>query len=185
MWERNNKSDEAFYELLCTKYFNQIYYYCKSLVKGQEQFIDFVEECTQDTFLAARKQITKLRDHPNIEGWLYTTARNLINSSYRSMYIKKRHEVSIDDTIANTLSEPDTEFEKLFDDAIDLDKLSAEILRKLNTNEYDLYIDYFVNNISVSDLATKYDISVTATTTRIYRLKKKIKSIAHSYFIDI
>lgn len=101
------------------------------------------------------------------------------------MYIKKRHEVSIDDTIANTLSESDIEFEKLLDDAVDLDRLSTEILRKLNTNEYDLYIDYFVNNISVSGLATKYDISITATTTRIYRLKKKIKSIAHSYFIDI
>lgn len=53
LWERKNKSDKVFYELLCIKYFNQIYYYCKSLVKGQEQFIDFVEECTQDTFLAA------------------------------------------------------------------------------------------------------------------------------------
>ena len=172
------QSDKAFCEELCNEYFERIYHYCKRLVKGQEQFIDFVEESTQTTFLEARKQISKLRNHPNVEGWLYTTARNLINISYRSMYIKKRHEVIIDVNISSTL----IELEELFDSTIDLNKLCIEILRKLNTNEYDLYIAYYKSNMSVSDLLKRYDISATAMTTRIYRLKKKIKNIIRCYF---
>jgi len=177
-------NDEAFFESLCSRYFERIYFYCKRLVRGQEQFMDFVEECTQNTFLEARKQISKLRNHPNIEGWLYTTARNLINSSYRSMYIKRKYEVSMDDVLSNYICEPEMDFEELFNSAVDLDKLSAEVLQKLTSGEYELYMDYFVNNASVSDLSRKYNISVTATTTRIYRLKKKIKRMVREYFMN-
>ncbi|MHB8073289.1 RNA polymerase sigma factor [Desulfosporosinus fructosivorans] len=182
MWQRNRKNEDTFYEDLCNKYFNRILLYCRRLVKGQEQFLDFVEECTQNTFLEARKQISKLKNHPNVEGWLYATARNLINNSYRSMYIKKRHEVNIDDNISGALTELDDELEELFNNTIDLDKLCVEILDKLNPSEYGLYLDYYKGNMSVSDLSKKHDISTTAMTTRIYRLKKKIKDIIRAYF---
>lgn len=181
---RNDKNAEAFYELLCNQYFERIYSYCKRLVKGQAQFMDFVEDCTQNTFLEARKQISHLRDHPNVEGWLYTTARNLINQSYRSMYVKKRHEVMMNENIANNLIEFDRELEELFNHIVDLDRLCADILSQLNANESDLYRDYYKNNMSVLELAKKYDVSGTAMTTRIYRLKKKIKHLVRDYFKD-
>ena len=98
------------------------------------------------------------------------------------MYVKKRHEVSIDDNIANAWTELDNELEELVNHALDLDKLCVEILDKLNPSEYNLYIDYYKRNISVSDLSKKHDISATAMTTRIYRLKKKIKIIIRNYF---
>jgi len=182
LFGKNNKNDDIFYEELCNKYYEQIYYFCNRLVKGQAQFIDFVEDCTQNTFLEARKQISKLRKHPNIEGWLYTTARNLINNSYRSMYIKKKHELCIDDIASTPTYDIDKELEDLFYDYIDIDKLCAEILSKLNEKEYDLYIDHYKSSMPISELSKKYDISSTAMTTRIYRLKIKIKNIVHDYF---
>ncbi|EHQ90134.1 RNA polymerase sigma factor [Desulfosporosinus youngiae] len=182
MWQWNRKNDDIFYEDLCDKYFNRIAVYCRRLVKGQEEFLDFVEECTQNTFLEAWKQISKLKNHPNVEGWLYATARNLINNSYRNMYIKKRHEVSIDDNITGALTELDDDLEKLFNNTLDPDKISAEILGKLKQSEYDLYLDYYKDNMSVTELSKKHDISATAMTTRIYRLKKKIKNIIRAYF---
>lgn len=141
LWQQNNKNDDIFYEDLCNKYFERIYFYCKRLVKGQKQFLDFAEECTQNTFLEAQKQISKLKTHPNVKGWLYTTARNLINNSYRSMYIKKKHEVIFDDNIPDVSTELDNELEELFNSTIDLDKLCIEILHKLNTDEYNLYAE--------------------------------------------
>ena len=184
MWGSHDKNDEAFYENLCNLYFDRIYNYCKRLVRGQDQFMDFVEDCTQNTFLEARKQISHLRNHANVEGWLYTTARNLINHSYRSMYVKKRHEVIMYDNMSGALMEVDHELEELFNSAMDLDleKLSIEILSKLNTNESDLNLDYYKCNMSVSDLSEKYNVSATAMTTRIYRLKKKIKNLVCDYF---
>lgn len=58
---RKDKNDVIFYEDLCNQYFERIYFYCKRMVRGQEEFMDFVEECTQNTFLEARKQISHLR----------------------------------------------------------------------------------------------------------------------------
>lgn len=178
----NDKNAEAFYEHLCNQYFERIYSYCKRLVKSQAQFMDFVEDCTQNTFLEARKQILHLKNHPNVEGWLYTTARNLINQSYRSMYVKKRHEVMMDENIANNLMEFDRELEVLFNSFVDLDRLCVDILNQLNAHESDLYKDYYKNKMSVSELAKKYDVSGTAMTTRIYRLRKKIKSLVYDHF---
>lgn len=179
-WNRRN--DDAFYEDLCDRYLERIFLYCRKLVKGQEQFLDFVEDSTQNTFLEARKQVSKLKKHPNVEGWLYTTARNLINNSYRSMYTKKKHEISIDDHMPETWTQVDIELEEIFSSTIDLDNLCSEILAKLNEREYELYIDYYKNNMSISDLSQKHNVSATAMTTRIYRLKRKIKEIVHLYF---
>lgn len=184
MWRNKHKQDEKFYEDLCNQYFQRIYNYCKKLVRGQDQLIDLVEECTQNTFLEARKQISKLKDHPNIEGWLYTTARNQMNNSYRSMYIKKRREVILDDSLSSTSTSLDDELERLLDSDVDLDKLSTRILSNLDEKEYELYIDYYKNNMSISNLAEKYDISASAATTRIYRLKKKIKNMVRDYFSE-
>ncbi len=183
MWRSKYISDDSFYEELCSKYYERIYFFCNRLVSGQKQLLDFVEDCTQNTFLEARKQISKLRSHPNIEGWLYTTARNLINHSYRSMYVKNKHEIIMDDDIACTsIEELDNEIEELLNNTVDLDKLCTETLSKLNENEYILYIDYYKSKMTITDLSRKYNISATAATTRIYRLKKKIKIIVHDYF---
>ena len=36
--------------------------------------------------------------------------------------------------------------------------------------------------MSISDLAKKYDVSATAITTRIYRVKKRIKNLVSDCF---
>ena len=128
LWGVNSsKSGDEFFEDLCDKHFNHVYKYCKYLVKGQNNLMDFVEECTQQTFLEARKQISKLINHPNPQGWLFTTARNLINNSYRNMYIRKRHEVFIDDYITNTLQSLENDFDQILDGRVeDVDTLANE-----------------------------------------------------------
>ena len=182
MWSWNRRKDKAFYEDLCNKYYERIYLYCLRRVKGQEELLDLVEECTQNTFLEARKQLAKLVKHPNVEGWLYTTARNLVNLSFRSMYTKNKYEISMDDHILEAWAQVDNELEELFNGTADLDKLCEEILEGLEADEDELYHNYFKNNMSVSELAGKYKISVTAMTTRIYRLKKKIKKNVRIHF---
>ncbi len=175
-------SDEAFYKNLCSKYYNRIYAYCSRLTGRQDQFKDFVEDSTQSTFLEACKQLPKLKKHPNIEGWLYTTARNMVNKSYRGMYIKRKHEVAFDDEISCISNEPFEEMEIQQSNMADYDKIAADILSKLNLNEYELFMDYYRARMSISDISRKYNISTTAVTTRIYRLKIKIKVVAHEYF---
>ncbi|GGF98624.1 DNA-directed RNA polymerase sigma-70 factor [Paenibacillus aceti] len=181
---RLSRSEGTFTEELYNKYYKRIYTYCQKRVKWQNELSDLAEDCTQNTFLEAHRQISRLRSHPNIEGWLYTTARNMINHSYRSMYAKKRREVILDETISNSLMELDQDLERLFHEHINYEALCSEILGRLNEKEYELYTDYYQNRMSVSSLSEKYGITVTATTTRIHRLKKKIKMIIHEHYSD-
>lgn len=183
--EREMTSDELFYEELCNKYFHSIYNYCNKLVKGQMKLLDFVEESTQNTFLAAQKQISKLKNHPNVEGWLYTTGKNLINHSYRNMYIKKKRETYIDNNFLTYYASLDQNLENIFNSIVDIDELCVNILEQLKPCEQQLYKDYYKRNMSISEISKKYHISESATTTRIYRLKKKIKHIVHRYFKEI
>lgn len=178
---KDSNSDEIFYKNLCSEYYKRIYVYCFRLTGGQEQFKDFVEESTQNTFLEAQKQLSKLMNHPNIGGWLYTTARNMINKSYRGMYIRRKYEVAFDETSCAS-NEPFEEMEIIQGNRANYDKIVTEILNKLNSNEYELFTDYYRARMSVSDISEKYSISITAVTTRIYRLKIRIKILATEYF---
>lgn len=73
--------------------------------------MDFADECTQNTFLEARKQISKLKTHPNVAGWLFTTARNFINLSFRAMYLKNKYEVIMSDDINDRVESRNNEID--------------------------------------------------------------------------
>jgi len=179
-----NLKDEVSTEELYIKYYDRIYAYCKKRVKWQKKFHDIAEDCTQNTFLEAHRQISTLRSHPNIEGWLYLTARNMINNAFRSLYTKKQREIILDETVSNTLMQWDQELERLFKEAINLDHLCSEILGRLSMQEYELYTNYYKERMSVSSLSKRYGITATAVTTRIHRLKKKIKMIISQHYSE-
>lgn len=48
------------------------------------------EELAQDTFLRAWKSIETLSSHPSPEGWLVSTAKNLLSDHVRAQYALKR-----------------------------------------------------------------------------------------------
>ncbi|MFD2880042.1 hypothetical protein ACFTAO_35315 [Paenibacillus rhizoplanae] len=61
------------------------------------------------------------------------------------------------------------------EEVYDIKELSQQVLSTLNKKEYALYHDYFRNRLSIADLSEKYCISNSAVTTRIYRIKSKLK----------
>gem|GEM_PF-1934249 len=174
----DEKRNKQFFDDICDKYYEKVLSYCKHYSKSKGLSSDFAEECAQDTFLEAGKQINKLKEHPNVQAWLYTVARNLICGSMRKLYIQKKYETITDYTALDIADESDFIHEELLDYEIDEDKMCVTIIETLDEDEYELYIDYYKNKISVENLSEKYNISKTALTTRAYRLKKKIKLIA-------
>ncbi|EHQ59891.1 sigma-70 family RNA polymerase sigma factor [Paenibacillus dendritiformis C454] len=177
--------DELFFHELCDTYFKSVYKYCGKLAKSQAELMDFADECTQNTFLEARKQISKLKNHPNVEGWLFTTARNFVNLSFRAMYLKNRYEVIMTEDIHNRLESQNNEIDQFIENAVNVDELYHEVLMNLSTSEYELYADYYIKKMSIADLTRKYDVSANAITTRIYRINKKIRSIVQTLVVSL
>ncbi|WP_317890347.1 sigma-70 family RNA polymerase sigma factor [Paenibacillus polymyxa] len=173
-------SSRCFYRKICELYLSEVYRFCMHLIKNQSCFKFMAEECTQDTFVAARQQLVKLKHHPNVKGWLYLTAKNLIYKSFRCYYTQKKHETTFEcEKICSFSNSVEEEWENCR--LGDVDTVIVNILMQLSNNEYILYEDYFCRQLAVPLLATKYNISVTATTTRIYRLKRKLRTLSHQY----
>jgi len=166
-------SHERFFVDVFRRYFTRILNYCKRLTRGQAA--EMAEECAQNTFVQVQENIVTLQTHPNLAGWLYKTARNQVNTLYRKLYRRRRHEIAINDSIANQLAANCFELYEVLIATLNMDNLAQHVLQKLNRTETELYIDYFKDRLSIHALSQKYCLSKTAVTTRIYRLRKKIK----------
>ena len=180
----NDKSNEQFFESLCDKNYENVYFFCQSLLGYNSQSADIAEECTQQTFLEALRNIDKLRVHPNVQAWLYKVARNIVNGFLRNIYKKKKNEENVDYNKFDVEDKSYHSLEDLFDYHGNLEELCSKVLEVLEIDEYELYIDYYKNKIPASKLSEKYNISKTALTTRAYRLKKKIKVIVKELLED-
>ncbi len=181
----DDKSNEQFFEELCDKYYEKVFSFCRSFLGYNQQSVDIAEECTQQTFLEAGKNIDNLKVHPNVQGWLYKVARNLVNGYFRNVYKKKKNEMNVDYRVFDVEDESEHSLEELFDYHGDIEKLCSNVLEKLDADEYELYINYYKNKITVARLSEEYNISNTALTTRVYRLKKKIRMIAKDLLNDL
>lgn len=174
----DDKSNEQFFEELCDKYYEKVFLFCLGLARRRGCSSDFAEECAQETFLEAGKQINMLREHPNVQAWLYVVARNLVYGSIRKIYKKEKYEINTDYMEFDIEDESNFSLEELFDYNGDIEELCSKVLENLDSGEYELYIDYYKNKIPAAKLSEKYNISKTALTTRAYRLKKRIRMIA-------
>ncbi|WP_145410730.1 RNA polymerase sigma factor [Paenibacillus xylanexedens] len=171
-----HRSNETFFVDVFRRYFTRVLNYCKRLMSGPA--IEMAEECAQNTFVQLQENITALQAHPNLAGWLYTTARNQVNILYRKLYRRRKHEIAISDSLAYQLTANSYELYEVLIATLDMDKMVRHVLNQLSRAESEFYVDYFKDRLSIYALSQKYSLSKTAVTTRIYRLRKKIKQAA-------
>lgn len=167
------KTNGEFLEEIYRSHAKQIRLYCKRLLQGH--YMDATEECVQNTFLHAGQQANKLKKHPNIRGWLYRTSRNQVNNVFRKCYIKKKYEVDLHCKVEDMIVCGCLLLDEALFPSANISKLIEELLNKLKPRERELYQDYFKQHLSIFELSIKYGISPTAVTSRIHRLRKKIK----------
>ncbi|GEK35346.1 RNA polymerase sigma factor [Kurthia sibirica] len=74
------------FEELYQKYFQEIYFYVKSLSRNEK----VAEEITQETFFKAFKHLDSFDGSKDIRAWLFTIAKNAYYSSYK----KSKREIS-------------------------------------------------------------------------------------------
>jgi RNA polymerase sigma-70 factor (ECF subfamily) len=145
-------------------------------MRGQAS--ELAEECAQNTFVQVQENITALQAHPNLAGWLYKTARNQVNAFYRKLYRRRKYEIAISDSIANQLKASSCELYEVLIGTLDMNKMVRHVLQQLSRVETEIYVDYFKDRLSIHEISQKYNLSKTVVTTRIYRLRKKIKQTA-------
>ena len=112
------------------------------------------QDLMQETFLLALYHQTKLYNHPNPEGWLMKTLRNLSLNEQRRI---QNHPVVSIESIANTMgSEHDTPLDLL-------------LPKQLSKEEREILIWRYEQQLEYKDIADRLGISEAGCRSRVSR----------------
>lgn len=136
------------------------------------------EDLAQQTFLAAYENLGKF-DGKNFKAWLTTIATNKCKD-----YIKSpaRTTCSLSDKDYECLEDQDDSPEDTF-----IEKYTADAIHKLCNKLKEPYkavaLNYFCENIKLSDMAKAQGQSLKTLQTQLYRSKKLLKALWKEAFI--
>ena len=165
-----NRSDKAFFEQLCEKYYTRIFRYC--MVRLND--VAAAEDLTQDVFAVAWQNRRKLRRHENPPGFLYLTAQNLSLAYLRR---KKKMPLPLSESYDAASPEGDA-FDVLTrtaDAKIDETLYVEPVLASLSSEESALYRDRYREHRELKEMAAERNISPAALRMRLTRLRRKVK----------
>jgi RNA polymerase sigma-70 factor (ECF subfamily) len=164
-------SRNEFYEMIFKEHLGIIKTIVKSTIYSQN--LADIEDCVQNVLVAALQK-QDLQEHPNIEGWLYITGRNMaLQFNREHLKREKFHDIddyehAVEDFADNLIEE--LEFERLKEQEVIKKVLTA--LSK--TEKHFFYLRYIkkYDNRKISSVTGK---SEAAVRTRYTRLTEKIK----------
>ncbi len=122
------------------------------------------EDLVNETFLILWSKRARLRKHPDINGWLYITLKNLIyNETRLSKYQKETPLIYETDTSAYE------------EKAVSLSDL---LPNGLSAQDRQILIMHFEQELSYEEMARELGISILACRTRLCRAKANYKKLS-------
>lgn len=158
------------FEQVYNAYFKRIYSYIRARITSEAQADDIACEVWQKVF---EKQSSFDESKGNIEQWLFTIARNQVNSHFRLYYIKNFFSMTDKEEVFS--SKEKQPLDKL-DEEEELKQLNAA-LEALNQKERDLISLKFFSSLNNREIAKITSLSESNVGTIINRAINKIKTI--------
>lgn len=167
----NNEEEKRFFDALYEDYFDLLFRICKGPLHGD---MDAVANCVHAVFDVAQRKVQLLMHHPNVGGWMHTTAKNCIQKEYQRLKRERtKYERLIRSVSHVTIDELISEEE--------LARIQSSVLGRLNEAEREIHQLYYIENLSLAQISERLGISVGAAKMRIYRVKLKLESLLSDY----
>lgn len=168
--ERVLKGDTNAYALLVEYYKDLIFTICFRITKNAED----AEECAQDTFLKAFRNLQSFRQEAKFSTWIFRIAYNTAISKTRK--VKVDH-ASTDERAVLNLSFEDTE-SGLSNLGGDERKLYIQkALAELSAEDANLIQLYYYNELSLAEIHEVTGIEVSNIKVKLHRARKKMQDI--------
>ena len=164
--------DNKFINELYKQYFFQICSYCIAMLDRDEAA---ALDCAHEVFDAARKCVQKLRQHPNVIGWLKLTAQHRVKRELRKRGVRIKRELNIDD-YADKLSDPlqyFADFDELNNTPEEIESTKDMILSSLSADERILYTLRFQNKYTYKQISM--ELGLPESTARMRAMKVELK----------
>jgi RNA polymerase sigma-70 factor (ECF subfamily) len=166
-----------FYEMIFKEHLNIIKTIVKSTIYSQN--LADIEDCVQNVLVAALQK-QDLQEHPNVEGWLYITGKNMALQFNRE-HLKREKLPDVDnfelavESFEDRLIE-DLEFERLKEQ----DCMKKLLTALSKTEKHFFYLRYVkkYDNRKISAITGKTEASIRVRYSRLgEKIKKEIKKI--------
>lgn len=159
--------DAQAYSDLYDKYVASIYRY----IYFKINITEIAQDLTGDTFLKTWQYLQKGNKIENIKAFFYQTASNLVTDYYRSSASKS---VSIKkaENIADIKSSAEIDKINLTAEL----KIIKEALKQINETYKEIIVLYFIEQLSISEIAKIKEKSEGAIRVLIHRALKSLKS---------
>lgn len=144
-----------------TELYIEMYDKLMMVARKNEDNEALAEEAVQETFSIACQKIDECLRHPNPQGWLVTTLKNVILNSKRKRASAKR---SIEQFLMAQFKEA-----SVSENRLDLNILYG---KTADTEEFKLILELAVDGRSHKEMAESRGISVSACKKRVQRAKE-------------
>lgn len=153
------------FEELIRMWEKRLFYYIRRLVDDEHD----AWQILQETWVKVMRSIRKLREPRKLPAWLYITARNTAISHMRHEYVRKSL-LQNNENISIELG-PDPLLR--IDDAEQV----HYGLTLLSLPHREVLTLFFLQDLSLEEVATVLDISVGTVKSRLYYAKRSIKKV--------
>ena len=179
------KVNELSINELAEREYEALVKYCLSHTGGDEQM---ARDCSSEALLRAKK-LGDPPKHPNINGWLRRTARNVAHEMLREKRDYARRNVSLDG-LSEGLEAPFFARERDFLEELwadepgddEIERMKRELLDSLSPNDREFIELAYEEKLPLAELAERLGRSKDAVRVKLSRLTDRVTNMARAYF---
>ena len=135
----------------------------------------FSEDCVHEAYVVFYTRLQTGEEFENPRALLYRSLDNIVKKQKTKIIAEEMNTVSLDST--DGISEIPAEEE------IDCEEYIKKLEESLDEDEKKLYMEKYVYNKKIEEIATEMNLSVGSVTMRLSRLRKKLKSLLDDLII--
>ncbi len=162
---------DEFLRMLYEKHFETVFNYCLPKLGFDN---DAAADCAHAVFDEAEKKYEKLKDHPNLLGWLMTTAKHKLHKAWRRSSLERLRLIPLD--LAEAVPDGGDPFDAVELTDSDIKRITEVVLSGLSQNELEIYRLFYREDLGFAQIAQKLGISEKAARARLARVKAKLKN---------
>ena len=162
---RCRRGQKSAFEQLFRAWERPLFYYIRRLVDNEQ----VAWQILQETWVKVLRGIRKLREPRNLPAWLYSVARKTAMSHFRAEYAKQ----AFFDNNGNITDTAECDHAPNFDDAEQV----HYGLGRLSLPHREVLTLFFLQDLSVEEIAHVLEIPVGTVKSRLYYAKRSLKAV--------
>ena len=171
-----DRQEEKMLADMHSEYFDDLVLWCRNYVRFDSELLQYAEDWVQEAFFRAIKDKVEFSAHENKMGWLTTTCKHIASNAIQKKDARDKYIIFyIDSPDVPPIEDISGRIED-WENQEDRKATIRKVASMLTKNEADVFYDYFLERLSLADIAMKRGKSLEAIKATIRRIRRKVQS---------